>query len=97
MPEFIGSHLVDKLLREDYEVIVLDNFLNSCMGNLSNHINNKKLQIKRVDIIDFDKIKKYFKDVDWVFRLAALADIVPSINDPLKYHKSNVEWYNQCS
>jgi UDP-glucose 4-epimerase len=88
---FIGSHLVDRLLNEGHDVVVLDNFSNGHMENLSQHIGNKKLRIRKADIIDFDKIKNYFKGVDWVFHLAALADIVPSINNPLKYHRSNVD------
>lgn len=88
---FIGSHLVDRLLKEGHEVIVLDNFSNGRIENLSHHINNEKLQIKKVDIAYFNAIKNYFKDVTWVFHLAALADIVPSIQNPLEYHRSNVD------
>lgn len=88
---FIGSHLVDRLLEEGHEVIVIDNFSNGRMENLSKHKNNKQLKIKKVDITNYDKICAYFKGVSWVFHLAALADIVPSIKDPLKYHKSNVD------
>ena len=88
---FIGSHLVDKLLNEGHEVIVIDNFSNGRMENLSHHSSNDRLQIKKADITNYNKIKGYFKDITWVFHLAALADIVPSINNPLKYHKSNVD------
>ncbi len=42
-------------------------------------------------ILEFDKIKDYFKDIDWVFHLAALADVVPSVTEPLKYHKNNID------
>ena len=49
------------------------------------------MQIKNVDISDFNKIKKYFKGISWVFHLAALADIVPSIKNPMEYHRSNVD------
>lgn len=88
---FIGSHLVDKLLSEGHEVIVIDNFSNGRMENLSENVDNKNLQIKKTDVYDYDAINGFFKDVSWVFHLAALADIVPSIQDPLKYHKSNVD------
>ncbi|MBI1870554.1 MAG: GDP-mannose 4,6-dehydratase [Chlamydiae bacterium] len=36
-------------------------------------------------------IRPLFQNIDWVFHLAALADIVPSIQEPLKYHRSNVD------
>lgn len=44
-----------------------------------------------MDIADADKIKPLFKDVAKVFHLGALADIVPSIEHPEKYHHSNVD------
>ena len=88
---FIGSHLVDRLIKEGHKVTVLDNFSNGRIENLSKHSTNNKLQVKKVDITNFDAIKNYFKDVSWVFHLAALADIVPSIREPLKYHRSNVD------
>lgn len=86
---FIGSHLVEYLLKNN-EVIVLDNFSTGRKENLS-HLNNKNLHIYQVDICDIDLIKSYFKDIDYVFHLAAIADIVPSIQKPLNYFKSNVD------
>ena len=88
---FIGSHLVDRLLEEGHGVLVLDNFSSGCTENLSAHVNNNKLQVIEVDIANFQEIKDYFEDVTWVFHLAALADIVPSIQNPMKYHVPNVD------
>ncbi|MCX6764130.1 MAG: SDR family oxidoreductase [Candidatus Nealsonbacteria bacterium] len=87
---FIGSHLVELLLERKHSVLVLDNFVTGRQENLAHLKNNKNLELIQVDISDFDKIKDYFKGVDWVFHLAALADIVPSIVEPLKYHNSNI-------
>jgi UDP-glucose 4-epimerase len=88
---FIGSHMVDRLLKEGFDVIVLDNLSTGRLLNLEHHKNNSKLTVHIVDISDFDKIHPYFKGIDWVFHLAALADIVPSIEKPLEYHRSNVD------
>ena len=88
---FIGSHLVDRLLADGHEVIVIDNFSNGRRENLEQHKNNKKLKIIDADVANFQKIEPHFKGVEWVFHLAALADIVPSIKDPLKYYRSNVD------
>lgn len=88
---FIGSHLVDRLLGDGYQVIVLDNFSNGRMENLAAHTENKKLKIINADISNLKEIRNHFKEVFWVFHLAALADIVPSIQNPLKYHRSNVD------
>tara|TARA_B100000401_G_scaffold438164_1_gene385689 strand:- start:612 stop:1586 length:975 start_codon:yes stop_codon:yes gene_type:complete len=83
---FLGSHLVEKLVKENHKVTVIDNF---STGNKSN-LSNLSVKIVRSDINNTKKIKKYFKNVDWVFHLAALADIVPSIENPSKYFYSNV-------
>jgi UDP-glucose 4-epimerase len=87
---FIGSHVVDKLLEGGHTVIVLDNFSTGRIENLEHQGNDKNLRIVEVNICNQNKIAKYFKNVDWVFHLAALADIVPSIQKPDKYFKSNV-------
>ena len=88
---FIGSHLVDRLLADENEVIVMDNFSNGNRRNLIQHTENRKLTIHNVDISNFNAIQELFKDVAWVFHLAALADIIPSIVHPLPYHHSNVD------
>lgn len=87
---FIGSHVVDNLINAGHEVIVLDNFSNGRASNLEQHAQNKKFALHEVDVADLDAITPHFEGVDWVFHLAALADIVPSIEMPLRYHHSNV-------
>lgn len=88
---FIGSHLVDKLLEEGYSVVALDNFSTGRLENLKHRENNANLKIIKADISDLELIKPYFKGIDHVFHLAALADIVPSIVNPLGYYRSNVD------
>ena len=85
---FIGSNLVDLLIKKGHRVIVLDNFSTGRRENLSQH--KKNIKIFNVDISKDIKLDKYFKNVDYVFHLAGLADIVPSIENPEKYFKSNV-------
>lgn len=88
---FIGSHLVDRLLDDGHQVIVLDSGVSGRPENLIQHSGNSKLSIHWIDVSDFDSIQHLFVGVDWVFHLASLADIVPSIKQPMKYHKSNVD------
>lgn len=89
---FIGSHLVERLLEDGHSVTVLDNFSTGRMKNLDKvGDNHKQLSIQCVDISNFAEIKPFFNGVDWVFHLAALADIVPSIQQPLAYHIANVD------
>ena len=85
---FIGSHLVDQLLVLGHEVIVLDNFSTGRKENLE-HIKDRILLIECNLALKGDWVK-CFKDVDWVFHLAALADIVPSIQKPEAYFNANV-------
>jgi UDP-glucose 4-epimerase len=86
---FIGSHLVGALLELNYEVTVLDNFSTGRPENLAHVINRVKLV--QCDISSLGEWSKELKSVDWVFHLAALADIVPSIQNPDEYFKSNVD------
>ena len=87
---FIGSNLVDRLVKLGYQVIVLDNL---STGRLSNLLQVKnKIEFVNVDVTNSENsIDQYFKNVDWVFHLAGLADIVPSIKNPYNYFQTNVK------
>ncbi len=88
---FIGSHLVDHLLDEGHEVTVLDNFSTGRPGTLDHMRSNPRLSIQKVDLVEYASILPHFEGADWVFHLAALADIVPSIEHPLRYYRSNMD------
>lgn len=88
---FIGSHLVERLLSLGMRVTVIDNYSTGRQANLAHTAANDSLRIHQVDICDSNGINPLFKGVDWVFHLAALADIVPSIQKPAQYHRSNVD------
>ncbi len=87
---FIGSHLVNRLIGDGHEVTVLDNFSSGRPENLAHLAGHARLTVYRVDIANSLAIRPHFEGADWVFHLAALADIVPSIQDPLRYHEANV-------
>ena len=86
---FIGSNLVDHLVRIGHKVNVLDNFVSGKKINLAHH-KKKDVKIIRVDISKSKNLDKYFKKVDYVFHLAGLAEIIPSIKNPKKYFNTNV-------
>lgn len=88
---FIGSHLVDRLLDDGHEVIALDNFVIGRRENLASRADSSRLTIVRADVTELESIKPHFDGIDWVFHLAALADIVPSIESPIPYHRANVD------
>lgn len=85
---FIGSHLVESLVKHSHEVIVLDNFSTGRvenLGSIKDHI-----KIVECDISKYGSWASDFDQADWVFHLAASADIVPSIQHPELYFNSNV-------
>ena len=85
---FIGSNLLDKLCLKDDEIVVLDNFSTGRKSNIE-HLSNK-LKLIECDISVPGNWQNEFKNADYVFHLAALADIVPSIDYPELYYASNV-------
>ena len=85
---FIGSHLVEVLLEKRSELVVLDNFSTGRPKNLD-HVADK-IQLIECDISKPGHWQNLFENVDYVFHLAALADIVPSIENPDTYYQSNV-------
>jgi UDP-glucose 4-epimerase len=87
---FIGSSLCEYLLKKNFKVIVIDNLKSGNINNLKNV--KKNIVFIKVDISQKEKLQdKYFRDIDVIFHMAALADIVPSINNPEDYYKTNVQ------
>ena len=86
---FIGSNLAEHLVNIGHKVVVLDNFVSGNKSNLS-HLKKKNLKIIKIDISNSKNLNKYFKGTDYIFHLAALAQIIPSIKYPKKYFKNNV-------
>jgi UDP-glucose 4-epimerase len=88
---FIGSHVVDRLLREGRAVRVIDNFSNGSPRNLAHHQGNKQLEVITADLAEHGEVQGLFEGAERVFHFAALADIVPSIERPREYFRSNVD------
>jgi UDP-glucose 4-epimerase len=88
---FIGSHLVDRLLADGHSVVVIDNMVTGRPDNLVQHKGNARLSVRVGDINDPAMLDQCMDSVQWVFHLAALADIVPSIRQPLDYFRANVD------
>ena len=73
---FIGSHLVDMLLKEDVKkVIVFDNFIRGGIHNLEEALKDKRIELFRVkgDITSLDEINDAMSGIDGVFHLASLS------------------------
>lgn len=88
---FIGSHLTEALLNDGQSVTVLDNLSTGRLENIIHLKKSKKLRLVKTDISSINlNLDSVFRNIDWVFHLAALADIVPSIKYPKEYFKTNV-------
>ena len=85
---FIGSHLAEAVVKLGHRVVVIDNFCTGRMKNLENI--RDRIEIIEDNIETFGDWRNNFVDADWVFHLAALADIVPSIERPEDYFEVNV-------
>ena len=87
---FIGSHLSDILIDKGHKVVVIDNLSNGRISNLTHLLSDNNFNFHELDITRLEDIEPIFEGVDWVFHLAGMADIVPSIENPKKYYECNV-------
>jgi UDP-glucose 4-epimerase len=85
---FIGSHLVDLLLREGWNVRVLDNFSTGSPANLMNAAG--RAEIIKGDIREIDSCRAACAGADSVFHLAAMASVADSVADPMLSHDVNL-------
>ena len=86
---FIGSNLVESLIETASKITVIDNLSTGRLQNLKSF--NDSIKIIEADISEQGDWMASFCDADVVFHLAALADIVPSIQNPFGYYKANVD------
>jgi len=82
---FIGSHIVDLLVDAGFNVHIID-----IKNSLKNKFRNKKATYHKRDIRKFNEIKNIFKDVYYVFHLAALPRVQFSIQNPLLTTETNI-------
>src|SRR5580704_456193 len=87
---FIGSHMVDLLLTRGYQVRVIDNLLGGHAKNLAQHRDNPDFHFEHLDILDLKPESSLFKDTQFVFHFGGIGDIIPSIEEPLRYMETNV-------
>jgi UDP-glucose 4-epimerase len=88
---FIGSHLSERLLELGHEVVIVDNLSTGRLKNIAAFERRPGLAFLEIDIRSHEALRPLFDGVDWVFHLAGLADIVPSIEMPDAYFSTNVQ------
>ena len=85
---FIGSNIVEELLKRNYSVRVLDNFSTGKRENLKEF--QKDIELIEGDIRSFHIVQKAVKGIDVIFHEAALPSVPRSINDPITSNEVNV-------
>ena len=80
---FIGSHLIDALLREGDEVVCIDNFFIGTRENIAHLKNEPRFTFYEQDLTELDAVQRIFEKEkpDYVFHLAANSDIQASLFD----------------
>jgi nucleoside-diphosphate-sugar epimerase len=86
---FIGSHIVQELLRGKHRIRVIDNFSTGKRENLADFLD--RIDLVRGDIRDSEAVKEAVKGVDYVLHQAALASVARSVDDPLEANGVNVQ------
>ena len=79
---FIGSHLVDRLIAENNEVIVFDNLSTGSLNNLKQHTNNALFRFIKGDLLDLNTLKDCMAGCEVVFHIAAHSDVMEGENNP---------------
>ena len=91
---YIGSHTVVKLLNQDKEVVVLDNFINSSpdVVNKIKTITGKDFKFYEVDLLDKENLEKVFEEnsITEVIHFAGLKAVGESVSKPLEYYNNNI-------
>jgi UDP-glucose 4-epimerase len=87
---FIGSNLVDELLAQGHEVTVLDDLSEGKLANLERWRGERRLEFVKGDIRDYNTVRRVVDHKGWVFHLAAMSRIQPSITDPLSAFQINM-------
>jgi len=88
---FIGSHMVDLLLAQGFQVAAIDNLATGRLDNLSQHRNEPRLVFHQLDMLELPADSPIFRDARYVFHFGGLGDIVPSIERPMDYLRANVD------
>ncbi len=87
---FIGSHLTDRLMAEDYDVVVLDNFSVGQRKLVEQYMGNSAFRLIRGDIRDEKTVARAVEGVDAVFHMAAMVSVTRSVEDPILTDEVNV-------
>jgi UDP-N-acetylglucosamine 4-epimerase len=90
---FIGSNLIEVLLKQNNKIVCLDNFSTGKKENIEAFLSNPDFTLIEGDIRDLDTCQKAVKDVEIVLHQAALGSVPRSINDPVTTNQVNIDGF----
>jgi len=90
---FIGSNICERLVKEKYDVVCLDNFITGKRENIKDLLNKENFRLIEGDIRDYETCFKATSGVDMVLHEAALGSVPRSIENPLLTHQCNVDGF----
>lgn len=92
---YIGSHTAVELLNAGYDVVIADNFSNSCPEAVARieQITGKSVKLYELDIMDGEKLGAVFSEnkIDAVIHFAGLKAVGESVAKPLMYYRNNID------
>jgi UDP-glucose 4-epimerase len=86
---FVGSHLVERLLKDGHKVTVLDDFSTGTEANLA-AFEGADLRVVKGCVLDGDTVSKCVRGVEYILHLAAVPSIQRSVKDPVRTNDVNV-------
>src|ERR1700691_2777794 len=86
---FIGSNLVDELVRRGHEVVVLDDVSTGKEENLAGV--RRKIDFRIGNIVDLAAVQSACNGVDYVIHLAARTSVPRSVKDPIETNRTNID------
>lgn len=87
---FIGSHMVDGIIRNDEKVKVIDNLSSGSISNLSGHLANKTAHFIMADLNTIGEIAKEIDEIETVFHMSAVTRVDQKLTDPDTLYKENI-------
>lgn len=87
---FIGSHLTEELVRQGYQVIILDDLSTGRLENIELVLKKENVDFIQGSITDLPLLRELFHGVEYVFHQAALSRVPRSIDDPLTANEVNI-------
>jgi UDP-glucose 4-epimerase len=87
---FIGSHLVDRLVTEGFDVVVLDNLSSGSLNNIKSHIEAGNIVFVNGDLKERHVVEDVVQGIDVVFHFAANPEVRVSTTNPEVHFRENV-------